>query len=257
MKIESDVFYVSEDRGHSWEGPFLLPNFGHPVTARTCYHIEGPKRLRMYTSHKLPKTANTAYSDRALVIVTEDGGRNWDLVGEMTRDLPRSVMPDVVRLSDGTLVAALRRRLQYDAFDSEVLKDYTRMPWRDDNWIEIRRSTDDGRTWACPVRAAETAHGYGRNGNPPALAKLADDTLVLVYGYRGEVPAIKARASADKGYTFGEEQVLRDDARIHDLGYPRLVARPDGRCAAIYYFTTAERPENHIEATVFDPSRLM
>ncbi len=106
------------------------------------------------------------------------------------------------------------------------------------------------------MRAGETAHEFNRNGNPPAMARLADDTLVLVCGYRGAVPSIKARVSTDGGITWGKEHVLRDDALIYDLGYPQLVARPDNQCVAVYYYTTEQRPENHIEATVFDPRDL-
>ena len=174
----------------------------------------------------------------------------------MTTDLPRSVMPDVVRLSNGTLVSALRRRIQYEKTDPKLLVSYTRMPWLDDNWIEVRRSVDDGKTRSSSVRAAETSHELGRNGKPPALIRLKDDTLVLAFGYRGHVPSIKAKISADGGFTFGPDTVLRDDARIPDLGYQRLAIRPDGKCVVAYYISTAQMPENHIEATVFGPEEL-
>jgi len=253
VSIKSELYIVSADRGHSWDGPYALPDFGHQLTPRTCYHAEGERTLRIFLSHRLPNTRGTTYTDRAFTALTEDGGQSWQFVGDMTGDLPRSVMPDVVRLANGTLVAALRRRFEYAKYDPGELEHYTRMPWKDDNWIEVRRSDDDGRTWSHPVRAAETAREFGRNGNPPALRKLADDTLVLAYGYRGEKPAIKYRVSRDGGNTFEPERILREDALMSDLGYPRLAVRPDGRCVAMYYFTTAERPENHIEATVFDP----
>ncbi len=254
--IRSELYLVSNDRGRTWDGPFALPGFGHPLTPRTCYLVEGPGTVRIFLSHQLANTRGTTYTDRAFTALTRDGGRTWQFVGDMTHDVPRSVMPDVVRLADGTLVAALRRRLESARYPAEELATYTRMPWRDDNWIEVRRSADQGRTWTHPVRAAETSHHWGRNGNPPALCRLADDTLVLVYGYRGEPPSIRCTVSRDGGHTFGPERLLRDDALMHDLGYPRLAVRPDGRCVAAYYTTTVSRPENHIEATVFEPDAL-
>lgn len=45
----------------------------------------------------------------------------------------------------------------------------------------------------------------------------------------------------------------RDDARKYNLGYCRSVVRPDGRIVTLYYYTTAERPENHIAATIWEP----
>ena len=251
VPIVSNLYLVSEDRGHAWEGPYALPNFGHAHTPRTCYLIEGDRKMRIFLSHRMPNTRGAAYSDRAFCALTEDGGNTWSFVGDMTNDLPRSVMPDVVRLTDGTLVGALRRLFQYEKYDPDELADYTRMPWPVDNWIEVRRSADEGKTWAYPIRAAETARDYGRNGNPPALRRLEDDTLVLAYGYRGECPSIRYKVSTDGGFTFDGPRTLRDDAMMHDLGYPRLALRPDGKCVAVYYIATSDRPENHIEATVF------
>jgi hypothetical protein len=231
--IKSPLYLVSGDRGHSWEGPFAFPQFQYPLSARTCYHLEGDRQMRVFLSCILPTAGSEPFADRAFVALTRDGAQTWDFIGEMTADPARSVMPDVVRLADGTLVAAMRRRLQAD------------------NWIEVSRSLDGGASWFGRLRAGETAHAWNRNGNPPALARLQDDTLVLAYGYRGEKPSIKARISRDGGLSFRSEFILRDDARMWDIGYPRLVARPDGQCTAIYYYTTAELPEQHIAATLF------
>ena len=243
IEIESDLFVVSHDRGHTFEGPYRLPKFEYPITPRTCYQVLGEKHMRMFMSYKLPNLTGAAYSDRAFVAETHDGCQTFEMLGEMTNDEPRSVMPDVATLPDGTLVVALRRRIRTKNAAGET--------W-DDNYIEVRRSADGGRTWTNPVRAAETAEEWNHNGNPPALRALPDGRLVLVYGYRGGHPAIKARVSCDGGLSWEKEIILRDDARHYDLGYPRLTVRPDGKLVAIYYYTTQERPEQHIAATVFE-----
>jgi hypothetical protein len=36
-----------------------------------------------------------------------------------------------------------------------------------------------------------------------------------------------------------------------DLVYPRLYQRRDGQLVAVYFWCTRERPQTHIEATVF------
>ncbi len=256
VTILSRLYIVSYDRGHTWDGPYELPEFSYPLTARTCYHIEGKQSMRLFLSYKLPNEHKTVYTDRAFVAETHDGLQSVELVGEITNDLPRSVMPDVVRLNDGTLVAAMRRRLQYDKLpkseETAHMLAGKLSPWSDDNWIEVRRSFDNGKTWTNPVRAADTAYEYNRNGNPPAMTLLEDGRLVLVYGFRGAVPAIKAKVSSDGGITWGDEIILRDDARNSDIGYPRIVTLGGTRCAAIYYYTTEAHPEQHIEATVFE-----
>jgi hypothetical protein len=40
---------------------------------------------------------------------------------------------------------------------------------------------------------------------------------------------------------------------MKDLGYPRLVQRPDGKLVAMYYWATKENPEQHIAASIWQP----
>jgi hypothetical protein len=60
--------------------------------------------------------------------------------------------------------------------------------------------------------------------------------------------------SADDGRTWGEEIVLRHDGASWDLGYPRTVERPDGKCVTVYYFHDRQSPERYIGCTIWDPS---
>ena len=63
--------------------------------------------------------------------------------------------------------------------------------------------------------------------------------------------------SSDEGETWGDEFIIRDDYQSveddADLGYPRLVQRPDGRLVAMYYWATAEHPQQYIAASVWKP----
>lgn len=246
VSIEGDTFVVSYDRGRSWEGPYAFPDLGRPWTTRTRYRILGPKRLDLYASWNDPALAGMSYQDQSFLLRTEDGGLTWKKYENMTDANARAAMPDVAVLPDGTLVAALRRKIDRPS---------EQVPERrvEDNWIETVRSTDGGMHWSVACRrAGEPAEmGEGHNGNPPALAALPDGRLVLVFGYRGSKPAIKARVSLDGGFTWGEETILRKDPLSHDIGYPRLAVLPDGRLVAVYYYTSSEMPEQHIEATIF------
>jgi hypothetical protein len=62
--------------------------------------------------------------------------------------------------------------------------------------------------------------------------------------------------SSDEGRTWGEEIALRTDGRTWDIGYPRMVQRSDGQLITFYYFTTAENPEQHIAASLWNPDHF-
>ena len=90
------------------------------------------------------------------------------------------------------------------------------------------------------------------NGNPPSMAQLPDGRLCVTWGFRSEPFGIHAKISRDQGRTWSDEILLRQDGRSWDLGYTRTVVRPDGKLVTIYYYTTAERREQHIEATIWE-----
>lgn len=82
----------------------------------------------------------------------------------------------------------------------------------------------------------------------------ADGRLCCACGNRTE-RRLLARFSADGGASWGEPLILRDDFHSAngwpDLGYPRLYQRRDGRLVVVYFWCTRDRPETHIEATIF------
>ena len=243
VEIKGNIFTVSYDRGHNWRGPyaFYIVNKNiTDITGRTDYIIEGAKSCLVFLSHKVEDIQCTAFSDRAFVIRTDDGGKSWYFIGYITEDQARSVMPSTVKTKDGRLITAIRRRLDIsDGVSAYIQK----------NWIEVCESLDGGKSWhaiSCPANTGM------HNGNPPSLVLLPDNRLVLTYAYRGDKSFIKARISNDIGRTWGDEIILRDDARTYDIGYTRTVIRPDGRLLTVYYFSTLERLEQHIEATIWE-----
>jgi len=161
-------------------------------------------------------------------------------------DTVRSVMPSTVMITEDHMVTALRRRYDAPRGVNHSLRD---------NWIDVCETQDGGRSWQFLSKVADTDRGR-RNGNPPSLVKLGDGTLCVAYGYRGIPYSIRARTSRDNGNTWSKEIIVRDDAVKWDMGYVRMVVRPDDKVVMVYYYTTKEREEQHIECTIWDPGEV-
>lgn len=237
-----DSYFVSDNRGRSWRGPYLFSGLEPlKLTARTDY-LASPGETLLFLSANQPGVKAGNYQDRAFVARVINGGRSFEFVSWITREphTTRSVMPSSARISSREIVAALRRR-----DDSGSVRR---------NWIDLYASTDNGASWELRSKVADTDRpDMAHNGNPPALVRLRDGRIVVTYGYRSPPYGIRARISRDHGRTWGREIPLREDGASWDLGYPRSVQRGDGRVVTIYYYTTAARPEQHIAATIWDP----
>jgi hypothetical protein len=243
MRVGGGEFFVSYDRGKTWDGPWALPDFGGKrLSARTDYLVSDRDDCLLFLSAKEPRV-QAGIQDRAFAARTGDGGKTFEFLGWMTGEpiTIRSVMPSTARLSPTHLVSALRRRLDVPLSGPHKIQKM---------WIDVYESQDDGTTWEFLSQVADTG---AHNGNPPSLVRLRDGRIVVTYGYRSAPQGIRAKVSADGGKTWGPEIHLRDDGRTWDLGYTRSVQRKDGKIVTIYYYTTAERPEQHIAATIWDP----
>ena len=226
-------FYASTDRCHTWAGPYRLGDFGLPgVAARTDYIIDGPSRCTFF----LTAAKTNGREGRVFCARTVDGGRTIRFLSWIGPEPEGySIMPSTLRLPDGALLAAIRRK--------EGLGPAATY------WIELHRSVDDGASWSMwDPQVAVTG------GNPPSMIQLRDGRVCLTYGYRIAPTGIRARLSEDLGRTWGGEIVLRDDGGDADLGYPRTVQRADGKVATAYYFNEDADGERYIAATVWDPA---
>lgn len=237
------AFFVSTDCGASWLGPQSFGSLadcpeleGLAITARTDYVVEGPRQCLLLMSAR----GGALETDRAFCARTSDGGRSFRFVSWVVppSDPHRAVMPSTVRCSSGELVTAVRRR----------------EPGTERCWIDAYGSPDGGQNWGWSGRVANTGRW---NGNPPALAAVSGGKLCCVFGERNTCRMI-AKVSVDHGRTWGDDVILREDFHRDrfedpDLGYARLVRRADGKMVACYYWATAERPHQHIAATIWDP----
>ena len=223
-------FYLSDDRCHTWQGPYEFPTFDRPIiSARTDYLVNGPSDLTAFmTSGKDDGNEGRVFSAR-----TRDGGATWEFVTWIGPEPDGfSIMPTTVRLSETEIYTGLRRKEG------------------DTHWIDGYLSVDNGETWRLINRPAESTGGTF--GNPGSMIELADGRLAIVYGYRSPPYGMRARLSEDRGRTWGEEIMLRDDAGSWDLGYPQSVQREDGNIVSIYYFNEDDE-ERYIAATIWNP----
>ena len=229
-------YYYSYSRCRTWNGPFLLPMFGQSgIAARTDYSVSGPAECTLF----LTATKSDGREGRVFCSRTTDGGRTFRFLSWVGQEPAGfTIMPASVRLSDARIVAAVRCR--------STEADTT----HEQNWIDLYASDDDAKTWHYVTRPVENT---GMGGNPPALIRLADGRLCLVYGFRDKTYGIRATLSSDEGVTWSRETILRADGGNHDLGYPRAVQRPDGAVVVVYYFNRQADAERYIAATIWQP----
>ena len=218
IRCSANHLLVSYDRCRSWRGPYLFPDFGfsEQLTSRTDYLVLGENECLFFLSVRAPQVM-AGLRDRAFCARTNDGGKSFSFVAWMLPEPPdtRSVMPSTVRVGEGHLVSARRRRRDLEV-DGEFVKN---------SWIDSAESVDGGVSWRFLGKVAAThPPDLPSNGNPPALVRLADGRLVCAYGYRaGKQSGIRARFTSPDGTQWGEEIAIRDGAQYGDMGYPRMV----------------------------------
>ncbi len=249
LAFRSRNFYMTGDHGRHWQGPWRFMDVeGQHIQGRTDYLVEGPRSLLAM----LTVTKQNGLEGRVGCFRTRDGGRTWTRVSWIGPEPEGfSIMPATVRLSESRLLCITRCR-------DGIHRWLSREESEDRNWLEAWCSDDNGASWR-KLSVPVTDTGWG--GNPPALVRLSDGRLCLAYAWRGhslEQPSrICVRYSADGGENWGNEVVLRDnDAANFDIGYPRMVQRPDNKCVLLYYYNHGlrETPSwRYIAATLFQP----
>jgi hypothetical protein len=232
-------YWYSYDRGRNWKGPYVLPDFGTAGTAaRTDYIVNSNDDCMLF----MTAAKSNGDQGRAMLAKTSDGGIEWSFVSWIgPEEKGFSIMPASVRLSEKEILVTVRRREGDHRFISAYL------------------SEDNGLTWSYLNDPAPSAGA----GNPPAMLKMQDGRICLIYGYRAaeadvtkgiDTSDIRAKISSDNGRTWSDDYILRSDGSGQDIGYPRVVQRPDGKIVAVYYFMDRQTgPERYIGATIWTP----
>jgi hypothetical protein len=233
-------FYYTYDRGRSWNGPYSFPNLDTPgFAARTDYIINNRNEALVF----LTAAKSNEREGRIACVRTTDGGRNWERIAWIGPEPSGfAIMPASIRLDNSEILTTIRYREEGQT------------------WLTSHLSRDNAQTWQQlddPVK--------DNVNSPPALIKLPDGRLVISYIFRrsgvdNEGSSVCARISSDNGRSWSEEIVLReDDGANTDVGYPRIVQRPDGKLVITYYWNHSQQegktPYRYIAATIWDPGK--
>lgn len=232
-------FYYSTNKGELWEGPYTFPDIDpNGVATRTDYIIEGKQELSAF----LTVAKSNGREGRVVFSRTYDGGLNWEIISWITPEHEGfDIMPSSLRLSSNELITVIRTRT---GNRQDLLTSYL--------------SQDNGKTWE---KLKDPVADTGRGGSPPALVKLKDGRLALAYIYRSQYGSrVNIRFSKDNGKSWSDEIILRcGDGATFDVGYPRMVQRPDGKLVLIYYWNNANQKGaklyRYIASTIFDPDQ--
>lgn len=237
LKMRYNNFHTSTDRGRTWQGPFRFAfDDVQTLTARTSYIVTGENSALVFITSQ-PEQLNIRQGN-CFVAQTLDGGKTFEFlswigdnyVPDDAEGKPvHSIMPNAVQLSDGTLLCALRQRIDRK------------------KWTDVFQSTDAGKSWQ---HLSQVERG---SSNPVSLVELPDGRIAAIYGWRNKPLGLRAKLSSDGGKTWSSDIVLRDDGASWDIGYVQAKARPDGTVVIVYYYTTEALPEQHIAATLWKP----
>ncbi len=247
--IESDDtegrFFFSYDRGKTWEGPYRFNGLhdaeeleGMEITSRTSYRVTGANSAQIMMTARDPELEHARRRDKPFVAETTDGGETFQFVSWIVPwvdECNRAAMPSTVCTEDGEIIVAVRVRNPRD-IDIPC-------------WIDTYISEDNGRNWSFLSKAGETGL---HNGNPASLTLLSDGRLACSYANRTGQQML-VRLSSDKGASWDNEIVIRENPHEYDMGYPQSLQNPDGKLLILYYIATEERPHSYIEAAIFQP----
>ncbi|GMW00219.1 MAG: hypothetical protein AMXMBFR84_13570 [Candidatus Hydrogenedentota bacterium] len=237
LRFKMNVFYYSPDRCKTWQGPFKIPSFDRPgMLARTDYMVQGKHELVAFMAAE----KDDGKEGWPCAIKTTDGGKTWELlgyIGTMPESGGYSIMPSTLEMKNGSWLSIIRRRTRIEGGSI----------W----WIEGYLSPDKGKSWYL------LKEPYVDNrGNPASMIRLQDGRIAMTYGFRGEPYGIRVRFSKDEGQTWGPEHIIQDKGGDWDIGYPRTVQRPDGKCFTAYYFNDEPEGERYIAYSIWDPSAV-
>jgi hypothetical protein len=229
----------SADGGRTWDGPIYPPNipaeinfdpYGKPLPAYNRGALVEGRDGRIFWVVAASDSATPKKTSNHL-LVSDDKGTTWRYSAPVAVD-PKVTFNEasIYETPRGDLVAFLRTA----GFNDHAC---------------IARSTDGGKTF-------QPWQDMGFQGHPLQALRLADNRVLLVYGYRHKPFGIRARIlnSECTDFATAAEIVIRDDGGTTDLGYPWSVQLDGNRVLVVYYFNQADGPR-HIAGSILEVGR--
>jgi hypothetical protein len=213
----------STDGGEKWQGPLYPPHItpeinnnalGEPIPAFNRGALCESKDGRILWVVAAGDTANRSSTH---LIISSDKGLTWDYSCPVAVD-PKVTFNEtsVYETPKGDIVAFLRTA----DFDDQAC---------------IARSTDGGQSFS-------GWQPMGFRGHPLNALRLADNRVLVTYGYRHKPFGIRARILNAECTDFASapEIILRDDGGNSDIGYTWPVLMDGNRVLVTYYFNKAD-----------------
>lgn len=223
----------STNGGETWGDVIYPPHIepeimnsalGTPLAAYNrgaLYEANDGRILWIVAVHDTPnKTSNH-------LIASEDKGVSWEYVSPVAVDDKVNFNEaSIIETPKGDLVGFLRTV----NFDDQAV---------------ISRSTDGGKTFEWK--------SMGFQGHPLNAMRLADNRVLLTYGYRHKPYGIRARILNPECTDFATapEIVLRVDGGTTDIGYTWATQLHNGHVLVIYYFNQ-ENGTRYIAGTILE-----
>ncbi len=191
----------SKDRGATWSQPIPVNvrPLKHGGCRLGCWQLpSGAILMGLYGRIRGYGEEGEGESTRSALMISEDGGDNWEYFSTLAYD-PASIVdyeePALLRLKDGRLVCLLRTHVN---------------PSGDAKNMVMVTSEDDGFSWTPPKWT--NIWGY-----PAELIPLQDGRYLMIYGYRRPPYGVRGIVSKD-----GLSWDVKDEFVIREGGVPRF-----------------------------------
>lgn len=224
----------SADRGHSWEP---VPTPVQPPLGHGVVHKDGHPPVQMPDGTQLAAMTVGLPTGGVVLYGSDDNGLSWEPLARVCEDPTGDGRPTYAGL-----LLLPSGRLQCYTLNIDGLRDAIQMNYSDDggySWSEPKPIVRWGRSpWAARRRETGTLQAAaGKHYRSPWPMKLADGRTLVLFARRKIPRGIGLIVSEDDGATWSDEQILRADAPITDLGYPVATEVEPGRIFTAYYFT--------------------
>lgn len=228
----------STDNGKTWDGPIYPPTvpeetretpMGTPLPSYNRGAMYEGKDGTIYWAVAVSrKNSEGAGVIGNYLLISKDKGLSWTYSSPVAVDEKVVFNETSVYETPKGDVVAFMRTADYNDFAC------------------IARSTDGGKTFS-------QWESMGFRGHPLQAMRLADNRVLLVYGYRHKPFGIRAKILNAECTDFktAQEFVLRSDGGSGDIGYPWATQLADDKVLVTYYFNL-EGGDRFIGGTILE-----